>query len=71
MTGITATVGAANVYAGDERVGATVRRAYEDARALGRGALTAHGEAGDPSGARCGRRTSRTSETSAIQAGKT
>jgi len=31
VTGITATVGAPNVYAGDERVGATVRRAYEDA----------------------------------------
>ena len=31
VTGITATVGASNIYAGDERVGATVRRAYEDA----------------------------------------
>jgi SulP family sulfate permease len=30
VTDITSTVGDANVYAGDERVGATVRRAYED-----------------------------------------
>ena len=31
VTNITATIGASNVYAGDERVGATVLRAYEDA----------------------------------------
>ena len=31
VTGITAVIGAENVYAGDERVGAAVRRAYEDA----------------------------------------
>jgi len=31
VTDITATIGATNVYAGDQRVGATVRRAYEDA----------------------------------------
>jgi SulP family sulfate permease len=31
VTDITSTVGAQNVYTGDERVGATVRRAYEDA----------------------------------------
>ncbi|MEZ5205327.1 MAG: SulP family inorganic anion transporter [Acidimicrobiales bacterium] len=31
VTGITATIGAANVYPGDERVGATVRQAYADA----------------------------------------
>jgi len=31
ITNITDTIGDANVYAGNERVGATVRRAYEDA----------------------------------------
>ncbi len=31
VTNITETIGDANVYAGDERVGATVRRAYDDA----------------------------------------
>ncbi len=31
LTGITAVIGAENVYAGDERVGAAVRRAYDDA----------------------------------------
>jgi len=31
VTGITAVIGAENVYAGDERVGAAVKRAYEDA----------------------------------------
>jgi len=31
ITGITAVIGAENVYAGDERVGAALRRAYEDA----------------------------------------
>ena len=31
VTNITDTIGDANVYAGDERVGATVRRAYDDA----------------------------------------
>ena len=31
VTGITATIGAENVYAGDERVGATLRRAHSDA----------------------------------------
>jgi len=33
VTGITAVVGAENVYAGDERVGAALRRAYKDALA--------------------------------------
>jgi len=33
VTGITAVVGAENVYAGDERVGAAIRRAYKDALA--------------------------------------
>jgi SulP family sulfate permease len=31
VTGITGLIGAENVYMGDERVGATVRRAYDDA----------------------------------------
>jgi SulP family sulfate permease len=31
LTGITAVIGVENVYAGDERVGAAVRRAYDDA----------------------------------------
>jgi len=31
VTGITAVIGAENVYSGDERVGAAVRRAYDDA----------------------------------------
>ncbi len=31
VTGITAVIGVENVYSGDERVGAAVRRAYEDA----------------------------------------
>ena len=31
IAGITATIGAANVYRGDERVGATLRRAHDDA----------------------------------------
>jgi len=31
VTGITAVIGAENVYAGDHRVGATIRRAYDDA----------------------------------------
>ena len=31
VTGITALIGADNVYDGDERVGATVKRAYADA----------------------------------------
>ena len=31
VTGITDVIGDANVYAGDERVGATVQRAYDDA----------------------------------------
>jgi len=31
VTNITDTIGDANVYAGDERVGAAVRRAYDDA----------------------------------------
>jgi SulP family sulfate permease len=33
LTGITAVIGAENVYAGDHRVGAAIRRAYEDATA--------------------------------------
>ena len=33
VTGITAVIGADNVYAGDHRVGAAVRRAYDDALA--------------------------------------
>ena len=31
MTGITDLIGAGNIYAGDERVGATLKRAYADA----------------------------------------
>jgi len=31
VTGTTAAIGESNVYAGDERVGAAVRQAYEDA----------------------------------------
>ena len=31
MTGITAMIGKENVYAGDERVGATLRRAHAEA----------------------------------------
>jgi hypothetical protein len=31
VTGITAVIGAENVYAGDHRVGAAIRRAYDDA----------------------------------------
>jgi len=31
MTGITEVIGADNVYAGDARVGAAIRRAYDDA----------------------------------------
>ena len=31
VTGTTAAVGESNIYAGDERVGATVRHAYDDA----------------------------------------
>ena len=33
VTGITAVIGADNVYAGDHRVGAAIRRAYDDALA--------------------------------------
>jgi len=33
VTGITAVIGAENVYAGDHRVGAAIRRAYDDALA--------------------------------------
>jgi len=33
VTGITSVIGAENVYAGDHRVGAAIRRAYEDATA--------------------------------------
>ncbi len=32
VTGITRLIGASNIYEGDERVGATLRRAYQDAR---------------------------------------
>jgi len=31
VTGITTVIGADNVYAGDHRVGAAIRRAYDDA----------------------------------------
>jgi hypothetical protein len=31
VTGITSVIGAENVYAGDHRVGAAIRRAYDDA----------------------------------------
>jgi SulP family sulfate permease len=33
VTGITAVIGAENVYAGDHRVGAAIRRAHDDALA--------------------------------------
>jgi len=33
VTGITDVIGAANVYSGDHRVGATVQRASDDAQA--------------------------------------
>ena len=33
VTGITAVIGAENIYAGDHRVGAAIRRAYDDALA--------------------------------------
>jgi SulP family sulfate permease len=33
VTGITAVIGAGNVYAGDHRVGAAIRRAHDDALA--------------------------------------
>jgi sulfate permease, SulP family len=33
VTGITGLIGAENVYAGDHRVGAAIRRAHDDARA--------------------------------------
>jgi hypothetical protein len=32
MTGVTDLVGPSNIYAGDERVGATLKRAYADAQ---------------------------------------
>ena len=32
MTGVTDVVGAENIYTGDERVGATLKRAYADAQ---------------------------------------
>ena len=43
VTGTTAAVGESNLYAGDERVGATVRQAYDDARAWVRQASSADG----------------------------
>jgi SulP family sulfate permease len=44
LTGITAVIGVENVYAGDERVGAAVRRAYDDAVVW----VAAHRDRGGP-----------------------
>lgn len=47
VTGITAVIGADNVYPGDERIGATVKRAHADAEAW----ITANQAAGGVDGA--------------------
>jgi len=46
VTGITGLIGADNVYAGDERVGATLRRAHDDAAAWVEGRRRSGGNGG-------------------------
>ena len=50
MTDITAMIGAANVYAGDERSARRVAARIRGRRALGRGAVTSPEEGGGQSG---------------------